>query len=127
MSPYVLWMMKAYTPHALNYFLIPLNFNCLIVSFLGFLLLIMSSIKTDYLLFFASTTVVTSPGQTSHLKETLPFPSARCIPLLKSYVPAPIILKQTPNQRNITGCARSAHLKDLLYYIGSTYIHVLFF
>lgn len=40
---------------------------------------------------------------------------------------ASIILKETLNQSNKPGCLRSAHIKELLYYTGSTYIHVLFF
>lgn len=117
-------MMKAIHPSCFEW-TFPNHIQFLIVYFLLFLLLIMSSLKSGYLLFFASTPVAISPGQTPHLKEILPFPSA-IIPLLNSYSPAPIILKQTPSQRNKTGCVRSACLKNLLYYTGSTYIHILF-
>lgn len=69
------------------------------------------------MLFFAGTVVALSPRVGFSPGQTLLFPSEK----------ASIILKETLNQSNKPGCLRSAHIKELLYYTGSTYIHVLFF
>lgn len=84
------------------------------------------SISNCYLLLFLYFKYFYSRSRLSYSLQVqqLPFHQGR-LPFLSE--PASVILKEAPNQRNKPGCLRSSHVKELLHYGGSTYIHKLFF